>query len=203
MRLAVMASGRGSNLARIIAACRSGEVTGDVGLVVCNVPGAGAVTIAAEANIPVLVADHRLYPSREDHERVIADALRHSQVDLVILAGYMRLITPYLLQATYDPALGESRMVNVHPADPAKYRGPDGYGWAIETGQRETAVTVHVVDDGMDTGRILLQETFPVSADDTVETLRQRGQAVEHRLYPKAIELFLRQIKGRQPCAVS
>lgn len=203
MRLAVFASGQGSNLARIIAACRGGELSAEVALVVCNVPGAGAVAIAEDAGIPLLVADHRHYPSRELHERVIAQALRRAQVDLVVLAGYMRLISPYLLQATFDPDLGESRMVNIHPADPAQFRGPDGYGWAITTGQRQTAVTVHVVDEGMDTGRVILQEPVPVYADDTVETLRQRGLAVEHRLYPIAIEQTLRQIKERQPCAAS
>src|SRR5690349_3480292 len=111
MRLAVFASGRGSNLARLVAACEAGEVAAEVALVVGNEPAAGAVAIAREAGIPVLLADHRDYPSRQAHERVIAQAVQEHEVDLVVLAGYMRLISPFLIGYLYDPTLGQSRIL--------------------------------------------------------------------------------------------
>ncbi|MBC7541399.1 MAG: phosphoribosylglycinamide formyltransferase [Candidatus Sericytochromatia bacterium] len=202
-RLAVFASGKGSNLARILAACQQGTIAGSVVLVVCNEPGAGAVGIARMAGIPVLIADHRDYPSRVAHERAIVHALDEHQVILVVLAGYMRLLSPFLLGYLYDPRMKQSRVISIHPTDPALYQGPAGYAWAIATGQTATAVTVQYVDEGMDTGRIILQEAFAVLLEDTVETLKARGQAIEHRLFPRAIQHVVDRMGSRLSCAAS
>ncbi|MEB3187470.1 MAG: phosphoribosylglycinamide formyltransferase [bacterium] len=203
MRIAVLASGRGSNLARILETTRTGLLSAEVALVVVNRPGVGAEAIAREAGIPIVVEDDRAHPDRGAHERAIARALAAHGIELVVLAGYMRILTPFLVGFLYDPELGQSRIVNIHPADPARYRGPDGYGWAIATGQTETAVTVHFVDEGLDTGLPLRQETVPVEPGDTLDTLRARGLAVEHRLFPEALRDLVARLKGATPCVAS
>lgn len=196
MRLAVFASGRGSNLARILEAATRGEIGAKVALVVCNQPGAACIDIAKRAGIPIAVIDHRGFPSRGAHEEAVLAELDNHRIDLVVLAGYMRLISPYMVGKLHDPVLGEARILNIHPADPARYRGADGYGWAISTGQTETAVTVHYVDEGMDTGRIILQEPVPIHPGDTLESLKARGLATEHRVYPVAIQRVVDRIGG-------
>jgi formyltetrahydrofolate-dependent phosphoribosylglycinamide formyltransferase len=202
-RLAIFASGAGSNMARVVAACQGGEIAAEAALVVVNRPEAGAIARASAAGVPVLVADHRAYAGREAHERAIAAHLDREGIDVVVLAGYMRLLSPYLVGHMHDPALGHARILNVHPADPARYQGSDGYGWAIASGQAATAITVHVVDEGMDTGPVLLQAPVPILPGDTVEALRERGLAVEHRIYPLAIAAFLERIERRRPCVAS
>ena len=203
MRMAVLASGRGSNLARILEATRSGLLPAEVALVVVNRPGVGAMAIAREAGIAVAVEDDRDHSDRGSHERTIVKHLAEHRIDLVVLAGYMRILTPFLVGYLYDPALGQSRLVNIHPADPSRYRGPDGYGWAIASGQSETAVTVHFVDEGLDTGLPLRQEWLSVEPGDTVETLRARGLALEHRIYPEALRDLVARLKGATPCVAS
>lgn len=203
MKLAVLASGRGSNLARILEATRTGLLPAEVALVIVNRPGVGAEAIAREAGVPVVIEDDRDHADRGAHERAIARALAAHGIELVVLAGYMRILTPFLVGYMYDPVLGQARIVNIHPADPARYRGPDGYGWAIATGQTETAVTVHFVDEGLDTGLPLRQETVPVEPGDTLEILRSRGLAVEHRLFPEALRDLVARLKGATPCVAS
>lgn len=199
MRLAVFASGRGTNLKSILEACKRGEIQAEPALVVCNVPGAGAIDVALAADVEVLGLDHRDFPSRKSHEEAVLRGLEEHRIDLVALAGYMRLLSPFLVGRLHDPALGQSRILNIHPADPARYRGADGYGWAISSGQTETAVTVHYVDEGMDTGHVILQEKVPVLPGDTVESLKQRGLEIEHRVYPMAIQRVVERIEGGGP----
>jgi phosphoribosylglycinamide formyltransferase-1 len=202
-RLAVFASGRGSNLRRILEACQTGEIPAAVNLIVCNEPEAGAVAIAREARVPLLLADHRDYPNRLMHEQAIVDALRLHRVEWIVLAGYMRILSPFIIDTMYDARLGHARILNIHPADTGLYQGADGYGWAIEAGLEQTAITVHVVDPGMDTGPIVLQAPVPVLTGDTVDCLRQRGLSVEHRLYPEAIRFMLEREELLASCAAS
>lgn len=196
MRLAVFASGRGTNLKRILEACKQGEIQAEPALVICNVPGAGAIQVGMDADVEVLGLDHREFPSRKAHEEAVLRGLEEHRIDLVALAGYMRLLSPFFVGRMHDPKLGQARILNIHPADPARYRGPDGYGWAIESGQTETAITVHFVDEGMDTGHVILQEKVPVLPGDTVDTLRRRGLETEHRVYPRAIQQVVSRIGG-------
>jgi phosphoribosylglycinamide formyltransferase-1 len=202
-RIAVFASGRGSNLNRILEACQSGEIPAAVNLIVCNEPEAGAVRIAHEARVPLLLADHRDYPHRLAHEQAIVDALRLHRIDWVVLAGYRRILTPFLIDTMYDARLGHARILNIHPADTAQYQGPDGYGWAVGAGLAQTAITVHVVEAGVDTGPIVLQAPVPVLPSDGVDSLQQRGLAVEHRLYPEAIRFMLEREEVLASCAAS
>jgi phosphoribosylglycinamide formyltransferase-1 len=191
-RLAVFASGQGSNLRRILEAGRTGEL-----------PAAIALVVSSAAGVPLLLADHRDYPNRLMHERAIVDAMRAHRIDWVVLAGYQRILSTFLVDTMTDPRLGHARILNIHPADTARYQGPDGYGWAIRTGLSETVITVHVVDAGLDTGPIVLQAPVPVLAGDTVDSLRDRGLAVEHRLYPEAIRFMLEREEILASCAAS
>lgn len=202
-RLAVMASGMGSNLERLIESCRDGSLRADMALVVSNRPEARALQVAADAGIPAIALDHRDYPSRVAHERAIARELRRHGVDLVVLAGYMRLMSPFMIGFMFDPDLGHARIVNIHPADTRAYQGPDGYGWAIATRPPATAVTVHFVDEGMDSGEIIHQEPVPLDPEDTLETLTARGLATEHRVFPLAIQRVLDRLEVTTPCAAS
>jgi phosphoribosylglycinamide formyltransferase-1 len=203
MRLAVFASGRGSNLQALIEATRAGRLDALVALVVVNRPEVGAIAIAEAAGVPVVVLDDRLYRDRVAHERAIATHLAAHTIDLVVLAGYMRILTPFLVGFLYDPTLGQSRIVNIHPADPAQYRGADGYGWAIASSLTQTAITVHFVNEELDSGTIITQSTLPILPTDTLDTLRARGLALEHTLYPEALQSLLPRLKGGRLCVVS
>lgn len=183
--IAVFASGNGSNLEAILRACSGGRLAARVVGVVCNKPGAGAIGRAERFGVPVLVCDHRDYPTREAHEDAILDWLGPLAPEWIALAGYMRLVSPRLLGAF------PGRVVNIHPADTRLHRGTGGYEWALREGLSETRVTVHLVDEGMDTGRIVLQATVPIEPDDTLETLTRRGLAVEHEAYVAALRILL------------
>jgi phosphoribosylglycinamide formyltransferase-1 len=199
MRLAVFASGRGSNLAGILEACREGLLEAEVGLIVCNQPGAGAVAFARDQGIPLHLADTR--EDRYPVERKIADELARHRIELVVLAGWMKLLSPFLIGFLYDPRVGQSLILNIHPADTASYQGPDGYGWAIATGRRETSITVHFVDEGMDTGEVILKQSLPIHPGESIEQLRERGLAVEHQVYPLGIREAMERIKEMKRCA--
>jgi phosphoribosylglycinamide formyltransferase-1 len=203
-RLAVFVSDTGSNLARIIASCEAGEIGAKVVVVVCNVPGAGAIAIAEAAGIPVAVLDHRAAKDRSAHERAIVAALAPHRVDLVVLAGYMRVLSPWLISKLHVPALGHARAINLHPADPALYRGADGYGWAFAAGIARTAVTVHWVDEGLDAGPTIASAHVEILPNDSLESLKARGQAVEHALLPTGIRAALARLdEVLAPCAAA
>lgn len=203
-RLVVLASGRGSNLARLLAACGEGVLAARVVGVIVNVPGCGAIGVAEAAGVPVRVLDHRVHDGRAAHERAIAEALEAWRPTLVVLAGYMRILSPWLIERLRVPGQGFASIVNIHPADPARYRGPDGYGWALGAGLAQTFVTAHWVDEGLDSGPIIAQAAVPVLPGDTLDALRARGLAVEHDMYPPAIGAALRRLQeAPTPCAAS
>lgn len=196
MKLAFFASGRGSNLRALIAACRSGQVTAEPALVVVDRPQAGALQVASQAGVPHLLVDAHQFSSRAEHERAIARELAKHGIDLVILAGYQRLLSPFLVGFLYEPRLGQSRILNIHPADTRRYQGLNGYAWALKEGLDETAVTVHYVDEGMDTGKIVAQARLPMYADDTLESLQERGLALEHQLFPQATQQVIQELNS-------
>ena len=184
MRLSVLASGGGSNLQAILDGCANGSIPAEVALVVCNVPGAGAVERAKQAGVPCLVLPHKSAPSREVYDDRLVQELQKARVELVCLAGFMRLVTPVLLRAF------ENRILNIHPALLPAYPGMHGVRQAISGGARISGCTVHLVDEGTDSGPIVMQAAVPVLDGDTEETLAARILAQEHRLYPRAISLF-------------
>jgi len=199
VKLAFLASGRGTNLKALIAACRSGQVAAEPALVISDRPQAGALQVAEAAGVPHLLINAHEYPSRSEHERAIVKELDRHAIDLVILAGYQRLLSPFLVGFMYEPRLGQSRILNIHPADTRRYQGLNGYAWALKEGLNETAVTVHYVDEGMDTGTIVAQAPLPMYADDTLESLQERGLKLEHQLFPQATQKVIEELQ--QLCA--
>lgn len=184
-RLGVLISGRGSNLQAIIDAIREGRLDAEIGLVISNRPGVEGLARARAADIDALCVDHRAYPDRQAFDMAIVAELRRRNVRLVCLAGFMRLLGPSVVQAYPDAIL------NIHPSLLPSFPGLEAQRQAIEYGVKVSGVTVHVVDEELDHGPIVLQATVPVADDDTPETLAARILQEEHRLYPEAIGLML------------
>ena len=182
MKIGVLASGSGTNLQALIDAASRGEL-GPARIVVvgANVPGCGALERAAKAGIPTFVRSHKDFATREDFEHALLDELRRHGVGLVVLAGFMRILTPVLLDVF------PHRVVNIHPALLPTFPGVHAQKQAFDYGVRFSGCTVHFVDAGTDTGPIIAQAVVPVLDGDDEETLRTRILAEEHRLYPAVI----------------
>lgn len=193
--IGVLISGRGSNMVSLAEACRDGRIPARVGLVLSNVPDAPGLERAAALGIETLVVASRKGRSREEHDREMAAALAERGVGLVCLAGYMRLLSAAFVRAF------PSRIMNIHPALLPAFPGLHAQRQAVEAGARYSGATVHFVDEGLDTGPIILQAVVPVLQDDTEESLSERILKEEHRLYPEAVRLFFEgrlRIEGRK-----
>jgi phosphoribosylglycinamide formyltransferase-1 len=184
MRLGVLASGGGSNLQAILDACARAAIPAQVAVVICNVPGAGAVDKAAQAGVPSVLLPHQRAPSREAYDELLVAELREQGVELVCLAGFLRLLSPVLLTAF------QNKILNIHPALLPAFPGLHAVRQAVTAGVRVAGCTVHLVDEGTDTGPIVLQAAVPVLDGDTEETLAARVLVQEHRIYPRAVGLF-------------
>lgn len=185
MRVGVLASGNGSNVSALLQAAEDPEYPAKIVVLATNNPHAGAIKRAG--NLPVIVLNHRYFASREAHEQALDLRLAEFDLDLLVLAGYMRILSPWFVKRW--------RIINLHPADTRAYQGPDGYGWALKEKLSETWVTVHEVDEGLDTGLIIAQSRVPIHDDDTIDSLRRRGQAVEHQLLPRALAQVCRTLE--------
>jgi phosphoribosylglycinamide formyltransferase 1 len=185
MRLAVLASGYGSNLQAIINAVQSGEIEGRVVVVISDQRDAYALQRARNEGIEALFLDPSSYSGRDAYDREIVTQLQKRQVELVILAGFMRLLSPHFVQEFKD------RIMNIHPSLLPAFPGLDGVEQALAYSVKVSGCTVHFVDQGLDTGAIILQEAVTVYDSDTADSLHQRIHAVEHRLYPRAVQLFI------------
>lgn len=183
-KVGVLVSGRGSNLQALIDAQRAGTLGGEIAVVISNVEGVAGLERARAAGIPALCCRHESRP-REEHDRELAAILREHGVDVVCLAGYMRLLSPVLLEAF------GGRILNVHPSLLPAFPGRDAQRQALEHGVKVSGASVHLVDAGLDAGPIVLQEAVPVKEDDTVERLAARILEAEHRLYPRAVKIVL------------
>ncbi len=180
--LGILVSGSGTNLQAVIDAVQSGRLRAKIGVVISNVATAKALDRARAAGIHTVVIDHKAYPSREAFDAAVVESLRGNEVDCVVLAGFMRLITPVLLEAF------PHRVVNIHPALLPAFPGIHAQAQALAYGVRVTGCTVHLVDVGMDTGPILAQATVPVLDGDDEETLRERILVKEHELLPAVLQ---------------
>jgi phosphoribosylglycinamide formyltransferase-1 len=192
IRLGVLASGGGTNLQAILDACGQRRIAAEVAVVVSNLPAAGALERARKAGVATEVLPSRGVTDREAYDLRLVEALRAHRVDLVCLAGYMRLVTPAFLRA-FGPTpetRGCPRVVNVHPGILPSFPGLHAQRQALEYGARFAGCTVHFVDEGTDTGPVILQAVVPVEPEDTEETLSRRILAQEHRIYPQAIHWF-------------
>ncbi|MFO7812689.1 MAG: phosphoribosylglycinamide formyltransferase [Pelovirga sp.] len=194
-RIAVLASGGGTNLQSIIDQQQCGQLSVDIALVISNNPGAGALDRAQQAGINTLCINHRKHSTREDFDQALVNALQQADVDLVVLAGFMRIITPVMLKAFAQ------RIINIHPALLPAFPGLDGQQQAIDYGARFSGCTVHFVDAGVDTGPIIVQAVVPILPEDSAVTLAQRILEQEHRIYPQAIQWLAEgrvKIEGRK-----
>jgi phosphoribosylglycinamide formyltransferase-1 len=182
MRVGVLCSGSGTNLQAILDAQARGELGGgEVRLVVCNVAGARALERAKAAGVETRLIVHRDHPSREAFDAALVEALQAADIELVALAGFMRIVTPVLLRAF------PGRIVNIHPSLLPAFPGLHAQRQALEYGVKVTGCTVHLVDEGCDTGPILAQAAVPIVEGDDEATLTARILVEEHRLYPAAL----------------
>jgi phosphoribosylglycinamide formyltransferase-1 len=184
LRLGVLASGRGSNFQSIIDAIENRTIRAEIAVLISDNPAAFALDRARKHGINGLVIKPGEFGSRDDFYRRVSDELRSRGVDLVVLAGFMRIVGRPLIDAF------AGRIMNIHPALLPAFPGLHGQRQALEYGVKVSGCTVHFVDEGMDTGPIIIQAAVPVRHDDTEETLSERILKLEHRIYPEAIRLF-------------
>lgn len=183
MKIAVFASGTGSNFAAILEAIQSKKITNvEVVLLVSDRPQALAVQKAKDDSIPVFTFNAKDYPNKQAYEEEILEKLTQKEVDFIVLAGYMRLLGHVLLEA-YD-----RRIINVHPSLLPAFAGKDAIGQALDYGVKVTGITVHYVDEGMDTGAVIAQRAITIDPDETRETLTKKIQEQEHSLLPEVIQ---------------
>ncbi|MCH7950942.1 MAG: phosphoribosylglycinamide formyltransferase [Candidatus Dadabacteria bacterium] len=181
MRVAVFASGSGTNLQAIIDADIQ---TIEIAVVFTNNPDAYAIERAKKHNIQVEIIDHKNYKTREEYEKHIIKVLGPYKLNLIVLAGFMRILSTVFVRAY------KNKIVNIHPALLPSFPGINAGRRALEYGVKYTGVTVHFVDEGVDTGPIILQSVVEIKDEDTEDTLLEKIHEVEHRIYPKAIELI-------------
>ncbi len=195
VKLGVLVSGSGSNLQAIIDNIEAGRLDAQIKIVISNVPGVFALERARKHGLPAMVISHKDYKSREDFDQKLVEVLKEYEVELVILAGFMRVVTPVLLRAF------PMRVMNIHPALLPAFPGTHVWQAEIDYGVKFAGCTVHFVDEGTDTGPIIIQAVVPVYDDDTAETLNARILKQEHKIYSRAIQLFAEgrlELKGRR-----
>jgi phosphoribosylglycinamide formyltransferase-1 len=194
-RLGVLISGRGSNLQSLIDACRDGRLNAEIAVVISNREDAAGLDRARAAGIEAICISHRGWPSRQEYDRALVDALRARNVDLVCLAGFMRLVGAPMIEAFPNAIL------NIHPSLLPAFPGLDAQRQALEHGVKVSGATVHLVTSDLDGGPIIVQRSVPVFDGDTPETLADRILIEEHRAYPEAVALVLKgnwQVDGRR-----
>jgi len=195
LKLGILISGNGSNLQSIIDHIEKGSLKATIKIVISNNPDAYGITRAKKHGIPVVVLKNGDFKNKEDFDLELIRILKNNSVDLVILAGFMRIITSTFLKAF------PQKIMNIHPALLPSFPGIHGQKQALEYGVKLSGCTVHFVDEGVDTGPIIIQSAVQVFDDDTEETLAARILKEEHRIYPQAIQFFAEgkiEIKGRR-----
>jgi len=193
-QIGVLISGRGSNLQALIDAGTRGELGGKVAIVLSNVADAPGLERARRAAVPTVVLDHK-GRKREEYDAEVVSILQEHGVELVCLAGFMRLLSPTFVRAF------PGRILNIHPALLPAFPGLQAQRQAFEYGVKVSGATVHLVDEGLDSGPIVAQEAVPVRSDDTAQSLALRILEAEHRLYPRAVRLLLEgrsRLEGRR-----
>ena len=184
-RVAILISGRGTNMAALIEAAKADDYPAEIALVISNRPDAAGLALAQAEGIPTAVVDHTGYgKDREAFERALEAVLEAHRIEFVCLAGFMRLISPWLVERWHG------RMLNIHPALLPAFKGLDTHRRALAAGAKMHGATVHLVVPEVDSGPIVVQEAVPVATGDTEETLAARVLEVEHRIYPQALKLL-------------
>ncbi|HBM22515.1 MAG TPA: phosphoribosylglycinamide formyltransferase [Alcanivorax sp.] len=180
-RLAVLISGTGSNLQAILDAIDAGELPARVSLVLSNKAAAAGLARAERAGVPAQAIDHRGFPDRASFDQAMIERIDAHGADTVVLAGFMRILSPGFVRHY------QGRLINIHPSLLPKYPGLNTHARALEAGDREHGCSLHFVTDELDGGPLIAQARFPVAANDTAETLSEKVQAREHRLYPQVL----------------
>lgn len=183
--LGILCSGRGSNMQSIMAAIESGQIKAEIGIVLTDKPEARALQVASEAGIKSVCVNRKACSTQQEFEEKLVAELKAANVTLVVLAGFMRILSPYFVEAY------RHRILNIHPSLLPSFGGAHAHRDVLAYGTKISGCTIHFVDEGMDHGPIILQDTVPVLDDDTEDTLAARVLTKEHILYPKAIELFV------------
>ena len=184
LNLGILISGRGSNMQALVDACEQPGFPARVALVVSNRPDAPGLDIAAAHGIATKTVDHKSYPDKAAFEQALDEALRSCDIDLICLAGFMRILSADFIARWPD------RIINIHPSLLPAYKGLDTHERAIAAGETQSGCSVHVVTPGMDEGPVILQKTVPVLSDDTPDTLAARVLEQEHVAYPEAVRLI-------------
>lgn len=184
-RIAFLVSGSGTNMENLIRRIKAGEISADPTIVISNKPGVKALEKAAAVGVKTAVIDHKAYADRAAFDKALDECLEKHGIDLVVLAGFMRVLTEAFVKKYYG------RLINIHPSLLPKFPGAHAIQDAWEAKVKETGVTVHFVDPGVDTGSPILQRKVPVLLGDTLETLEIRIHGVEYEIYPEALKLVL------------
>jgi phosphoribosylglycinamide formyltransferase 1 len=196
MNFAVFASGSGTNLQAIIDACRKKKIKGTLRMVFSDKPDALALTRARKANVPCIAwIEPRAHKTRESFDQAGVKLLRSEGIDFIVLAGYMRILSPVLVRAY------KNRILNIHPSLLPAFKGAHAISEAFDYGVKVTGVTVHIVDEQMDHGPIILQAAVEVKPGDDRDSLEAKIHGIEHRIYPQAVDLFARgkvMVEGRR-----
>jgi phosphoribosylglycinamide formyltransferase-1 len=194
-KIGVLISGRGSHLRNLIECCKQKEIDADIALVISNKANAPGLQYAADAGIESIVLSHRAFPDREAYDKQLVQFLKDRQVDLVCLAGFLRLLSAEFVRSF------PGRIMNVHPSLLPAFPGLHAQKQALEYGVKLTGCTVHFIDEGLDSGPIILQNTMEVRDDDTEDSLSDRLLPLEHKTYAEAVKLFFEnrlRIEGRK-----
>lgn len=194
LKLAILISGRGSNMEALVRAAKSPDYPAEPVLILSNRPEAAGLAFAEAAGIRALAIDHKIYgKDREAFERDLDAALRVAGVEIIALAGFMRVLTNWFVSRW------EGRMINIHPSLLPKYKGLDTHQRAIDAGDSEAGCTVHWVSAGVDEGEIIAQARVPILPGDTADTLAARTLPAEHKLYPEALKIACKTITEKLP----
>jgi phosphoribosylglycinamide formyltransferase-1 len=195
VNIAVLCSGSGTNLQALIDNVKSGYIRAKIALVLSDKKEAFALERAKRAGIETVVLNSKDFKSREDFDKEVINNLKKRDIGLVVLAGFMRLLSPHFIKEY------KNRIINIHPALLPSFKGTQGVKDALSYGVRITGATVHFVDEHLDNGPIILQEFVKISEGDTEESLLERVHGVEHRIYPEAVKLFAEgrlKVEGRK-----
>lgn len=195
MNIAVFASGRGTNFAAIIRAVKKGTIKANLALLVCDNPKAQAIARAKRAGIKVALVKREDSPAKSEFENKIIQILEENKIDLIVLAGFMRILGPELISRY------KNKILNIHPALLPAFKGAHAIKDAFDYGAKITGVSVHFVDEKMDHGPIILQQALKIEEDDSAELLEAKIHKIEHKLYPEAIKIFVEgklRVEGRK-----
>ncbi|MBU6140879.1 MAG: phosphoribosylglycinamide formyltransferase [Proteobacteria bacterium] len=188
VKVAILISGRGSNMRALVQACENPEFPAEIVLIVSNKKDAAGLEFAREKKIPTAIFDHKNFASREDFDKKMSEEISKFGTEIICLAGFMRLLSAWFVERWFD------RLINIHPSLLPDFKGADAVGDAIKAGAKISGCTVHFVREEMDSGPIILQASVPVIDGDSKETLAAKILREEHRIYPESLKIICQKI---------